>query len=138
MAKKRKSKRFSRTYKETARVPQSGTDQATKTLRDFKLQSPTRNKSVQSLFKTMDQVEDNRTRQIHYPRTIFGRPAKVKKNIIRPHSTLPFRFSDVRTTIECARRRIRRRVIFSIPGIRKKGSGAKQRKAPRYKGISCR
>lgn len=158
MARRSKNIKKSRVYSKTQVVPQSGT--YSPALRDIET-SPTIG-VVQSrldyskLHRVMDQVEDNRRpRVIKYPRTIFGTKASVvpakhyRRNYIVRYGPFykrvgvgyrgewGYQYKHPAITIECIRRRIRRRMIFSIPGARGKGSGRKTRRKPKYKGIRC-
>lgn len=133
--KKKRSSRNTRTYKKTTRVPQRGTHKARRRLRDFKNLSHTYN--VQMPFKQdMSEIEDHRTRRTEVPRLTNAMPAPVILNK-KLRSPSPLKFADSRRTIECKRRRERRRIIFSIPGLRGKGSGSKKRRPPKFKGIRC-
>ena len=84
----------------------------------------------------LQSVEDNRTRRTRIPRTIHGLKAKIKQNN-RRHFRYPFVFRNPEWVIECIRRKNRRRAIMADPQKRKKGSGAKSRRPPKYRGIRC-
>lgn len=134
MSKKRKK---TKGYNKTTGVLHRGTHKARTFLRDDLLPSPTGSLPVQKRFpKNMYEVEDHRQRIRLIPRTVAGSKAIIKPNN-RFRSPSPYKFSDPRKTVECVRRKLRRRVIFSIPGLRRKGSGSGKRRPPRYRGIRC-
>lgn len=141
---KRKPKKTSR-YNKTRLVPQSGTRPRVRLpLRDPQ-RSPTLTRVQRQLTKVMAEVEDHRRPKIiRYPRTIFGTRAKVVPTKIHGQKGPAFKFKHPWITIECLKRKLRRRSLFANPKvahrIRTRGNGIarKKRKEPKYKGIRCR